>query len=138
MSTYRTDIVSVSIRLVVGVKLSFTRPNAAWDQYLATNLIHYLPVITTMVAVGFFRVLWRQWRRNPSARYMMWRTIGVGRYGLGTLIEALTTIFGWKEPVFRTWYVARALPGAGPLAQDTVYLLLPKRTADRLTVAPGT
>ena len=102
---------------------------------MSTNLIHYLPVVTTVVAVAFFRVLWRHWRRNPSARYVMWWMIGVGLYGLGTLTEALTTVFGWQELVFRTWYVAGALLGGASLAQGTVYLLLPRRTADRLAVA---
>lgn len=102
---------------------------------MSSNLIHYLPVVTTLVAAAFFRVLWRHWRRNPSARYVLWWMIGVGLYGLGTLTEALTTVFGWNETVFRTWYIAGALLGAGPLAQGTVYLLLPRRIADRLTVA---
>jgi hypothetical protein len=102
---------------------------------VSSNLIHYLPVATTLVAAAFFRVLWRHWRRNPSARYVMWWMIGVGLYGLGTFTEAVTTIFGWSEPVFRGWYIAGALLGAGPLAQGTVYLLLPRRIADRLAVA---
>ncbi len=102
---------------------------------MSTNLIHYLPVITTVVAAAFFRVLWLHWRRNPSARYVMWWMIGVGLFGLGTLTEALTTIFGWQEPIFRTWYIAGALLGGAPLAQGTVYLLLPRRIADRLAVA---
>lgn len=102
---------------------------------MSSNLIHYLPVITTLVAAAFFRVLWRHWRRNTSARYVMWWMLGVGLYGLGTLTEALTTIFGWNEPVFRTWYIAGALLGAGPLAQGTVYLLVPRRVADRMAVA---
>lgn len=102
---------------------------------MSTNLIHYLPVVTTLVAAAFFRVLWLHWRRNPSARYLLWWMIGVGLYGLGTLTEALTTVFGWSEPVFRTWYVAGALLGGAPLAQGTVYLLLSKRVADRLATA---
>jgi hypothetical protein len=102
---------------------------------VSTNLIHYLPVVTTLVAAAFFRVLWLHWRRNPSARYLLWWMIGVGLYGLGTLTEALTTVFGWSEPVFRTWYVAGALLGGAPLAQGTVYLLLSKRVADRLATA---
>jgi len=105
------------------------------DNGLSTNLIHYLPVTTTVVAAAFFRVLWRHRQRNPFARYVMWWMIGVGLYGLGTLTEALTSIIGWNEPIFRTWYVAGALLGAGPLAQGTVYLLLAKRAADRLAVA---
>ena len=102
---------------------------------MSTNLIHYLPVVTTVVAIAFTRVLYRHWDRNRSVRYVMWWMIGVALYGLGTLTEATTTVFGWSEPVFRTWYVAGALLGAGPLAQGTVYLLLKKRTADRLAVA---
>lgn len=102
---------------------------------MSTNLIHYLPIVTTLVALAFFRVLWKHWQRDPSARYVMWWMIGVALYGLGTFAEALTTVFGWAEPVFRTWYIAGALLGGAPLAQGTVYLLLPKRTADRLAVA---
>jgi len=102
---------------------------------ISTNLIHFLPIVTTLVAIAFFRVLWLHWRREPSARYVMWWMIGVGLYGLGTFTEAMTTVFGWSEPVFRTWYISGALLGGAPLAQGTVYLLLTKRTADRLAVA---
>lgn len=109
--------------------------HAVLERDISTNLIHYLPIVTTVVAIAFFRVLWLHWRRDPSARYVMWWMIGVGLYGLGTLTEAVTTVFGWSEPVFRVWYVAGALLGGAPLAQGTVYLLLPRRTADRLAVA---
>ena len=64
----------------------------------------------------------------------MWWMIGVGVYGLGTLAEAVTTIFGWNELTFRAWYISGALLGGVLLAQGTVYLLLSKRSADRLTV----
>jgi hypothetical protein len=99
------------------------------------GLVHYLPIVTTAVAVVFASILWRHWRRKPEARYLMWWTIGVALYGVGTLTEALTTLFGWSEPVFRAWYVSGALLGGAPLAQGTVYLLLPRRIADRLAVA---
>jgi hypothetical protein len=99
------------------------------------GLVHYLPVVTTLVAVGFVSILWRHWRQKRDARYLMWWTIGVALYGVGTLTEAMTTLFGWTEPVFRAWYISGALLGGAPLAQGTVYLLLPRRTADRLAVA---
>ena len=102
---------------------------------MSDNLIHYLPVVTTIMALLFFRALWSHWQRNPSARYLLWWMIGVAVYGVGTLTEALTTLFGWQEIVFRTWYISGALLGGAPLAQGTVYLLLSKRVADRLTVA---
>ncbi|MBT8207935.1 MAG: hypothetical protein HKN07_04290 [Acidimicrobiia bacterium] len=102
---------------------------------MSTNLLHYLPIASTIVAAAFAYVLYRHWQKNTSARYVMWWMIGIGLYGLGTLTEALTTLFGWNEPVFRTWYVAGALLGGAPLAQGTVYLLLKRKTADRLAVA---
>lgn len=99
------------------------------------GFVHYLPLITTVVAIGFVSILWRHWGTKRDARYLMWWTIGVALYGVGTLTEALTTVFGWSEPVFRAWYVSGALLGGAPLAQGTVYLLLPRRIADRLAVA---
>jgi hypothetical protein len=54
-------------------------------------------------------------------------------YGLGTLTEALTTLFGWHPLLFRAWYITGALLGGAPLAQGSVYLHLPRRIADRLT-----
>jgi hypothetical protein len=99
------------------------------------GVVHYLPILTTVIAISFTSVLWRHWRRRPEARYLLWWTIGVCLYGVGTLTEALTTVFGWSEPVFRAWYVSGALLGGAPLAQGTVYLLLPRRIADRLAVA---
>jgi hypothetical protein len=99
------------------------------------TFVHYLPVATTVLAAVFTSVLYRHWRRRPGARYLLWWMVGVALYGVGTLTESLTTIFGWSEPVFRSWYVAGALLGAAPLAQGTVYLLLPRRIADRLAVA---
>ncbi len=99
------------------------------------EMIEYLPIASTAVAVPFTVVLWRHWRRSPQARFLLWWAIGVGLYGLGTLTEALTTLFGWHEPLFRAWYIAGALLGGAPLAQGTAYLLAKKRTADRLTVA---
>jgi hypothetical protein len=54
-------------------------------------------------------------------------------YGVGTFTEALTTLVGWREPVFRAWYISGALLGGAPLAQGTVYLLLSRRVAHLLT-----
>lgn len=97
------------------------------------NPVLALPIVTTVLAALFATILWRHWGRKRDARYLLWWAIGVTIYGLGTLTEALTTVFGWSEPVFRTWYIAGALLGGWPLATGTVYLLMKKRTADILT-----
>ncbi len=93
------------------------------------TLVHYLPIATTLVAVAFGVVLFRHWRRKPDALYLAWWTFGVAAYGVGTLTESLTTLFGWDPWVFRAWYVSGALLGGFPLAQGTVYLLMKKQTA---------
>jgi hypothetical protein len=102
---------------------------------IAASLIDYIPILSTLVAGAFTVVLWRHWKRVPQARYLLWWTIGVAMYGLGTLTEAMTALIGWHEPLFRSWYIAGALLGGAPLAQGTVYLLMKKRHADRLTIA---
>jgi hypothetical protein len=97
------------------------------------TLVHYLPLATTLVAAAFAIVLWRHWRRKPDSLYLAWWTFGVFAYGVGTLTESLTTLFGWHPLLFRSWYVSGALLGGFPLAQGTVYLLLRRRTAHVLT-----
>jgi hypothetical protein len=95
--------------------------------------VHYLPIITTALAVPFCLTLWARYRSRPSATHLLCWCLGIGIYGLGTLAEALTTLTGWHPGVFRLWYVSGALLGGSPLAQGSVYLLLRRRTAHILS-----
>ncbi len=97
------------------------------------NLTHYIPVFTTLVTFTFLNALIQHWRRKPQATYLMWWTIGVFFYGLGTLTESINALIGWSVWNMKAWYIAGALLGAFPLAQGTVYLLLKKKTADILS-----
>jgi len=99
---------------------------------------HYLPIFTTIVSLVFSAVLFRRWRRKPEAAYLAWWTLGVLIYGVGTVTESLTTLFGWHQMVFRLWYISGALMGGAPLAQGTVYLLMSRRTANILATCLGT
>jgi hypothetical protein len=101
---------------------------------MSAEAIDYLSVLTTAVAAAFAVVLFRHWQRRSQARYLLWWTIGVTCFGLASLAEAITALSGWHAPVLRLWYICGALLGGAPLAQGTVYLLLPKRTADRLAI----
>jgi hypothetical protein len=98
------------------------------------TVIHYIPILTTLISFAFTVVLYRHWRRKPEAAYLLWWTVGVFIFGIGTLTEALTALFGWNLVVFKAWYISGALLGAFPLAQGTVYLLLKKKTADLLAL----
>ncbi|HTO72827.1 MAG TPA: hypothetical protein VMJ30_03360 [Gemmatimonadales bacterium] len=99
------------------------------------DAIHYLPILTTLIAAVFGVHLFQRYRERPTAAHYLWWAIGVAVYGLGTLTEALTTLVGWHPLLFRAWYITGALLGGAPLAQGSVYLHLPRRVADRLTVA---
>lgn len=98
------------------------------------TFVHYIPLATTVVAAFFATVVLRRYA-SKGGTHLLWWGIGMVTYGIGTLTESLTTLLGWQEPVFRAWYIAGALLGGAPLAQGTVYLLMKRATANRLTVA---
>lgn len=102
---------------------------------MGPGVVHYIPIVTTALAVPFAIEILRRYRAHPERLHLLWWGIGVATYGAGTLTEALTTLFGWQEPVFRAWYITGALLGGAPLAQGTVYLMLKRRTAHVLTIA---
>lgn len=95
--------------------------------------VAYIPIISTLFCVYFFTEIYRHWRAKPHALYLMWWTIGVFCYGLGTLLESIHTLAGWSPFVFKAWYIAGAFLGGVPLAQGTVYLLMPKAIAHKMT-----
>jgi hypothetical protein len=95
--------------------------------------VHYIPILTTVFAIGFSVVIFRRFRERGGT-HLLWWGVGMLTYAAGTITESATTLLGWHEPVFRLWYITGALLGGAPLAQGTVYLLLPRRIANRLTV----
>ena len=101
---------------------------------MGPSLVHYVPIVTTVLCVIFAREIFGRYRQHPERLHLLWWAIGVATYGVGTFTESVTTLFGWNEPTFRAWYISGALLGGAPLAQGTVYLLLSRRTAHILTV----
>jgi hypothetical protein len=99
------------------------------------TLVHYVPIVTTLLAVPFSLEIFRRWRQHRDRPHLLWWAIGVAVYGVGTFTEAWTSLFGWNPFIFKSWYIAGALLGGAPLAQGTVYLLLKRRTAHLLTAA---
>lgn len=100
---------------------------------MSPALVHYVPIVTTILAIPFAAEIFRRYRQHPERLHLLWWALGIATYGVGTFTEAVTTIAGWNEPTFRAWYISGALLGGAPLAQGTVYLLLSKRTAHILT-----
>jgi hypothetical protein len=94
----------------------------------------YLPILSTLISAAFAWVILARSRLKRQSYHLFWWGIGIGTYGLGTLIESLVTLFGWRSALFKAWYIAGALLGGAPLAVGTIYLLFGRR-AGRIAVA---
>lgn len=99
-----------------------------------SDLIEYIPFLTTAFSAFFFVTLLRHYMDRKKSYYILWWTVGVLFYGLGTLVESIFTLQGWSEPIFKSWYILGALLGGAPLAQGTVHLIMKPKTANRLSV----
>lgn len=99
------------------------------------TFVYWIPFATTVVAIVFATIVLGRYADRRSGPHLLWWGVGLVIYGVGTLTESMTTLFGWNEWVFRAWYISGALCGGAPLAQGTVYLLMKRRTAHVLAVA---
>lgn len=91
-------------------------------------LVEYIPIITTVFSVFFTVEIFKHYRKRKTT-YLLWWTIGVLTFGLGTLAESIHVLFGWNEVNLKYWYIVGALLGGFPLAQGSVYLLLNRKFA---------
>jgi hypothetical protein len=98
------------------------------------NPILYIPLVTSLISFFFAWVVFQRYRQKGKGAHLLWWSAGILIYGLGTFTEGVVTLFGWSEAAFRLWYISGALLGGAPLAQGTVYLLLRRQTANRLTM----
>ena len=99
--------------------------------------VHYIPIFTTVLAACFAPIVFRRWQDRKPAPHLFWWSLGIALYGVGTFTEGFTTVFGWNEAVFRSWYISGALLGGWPLAQGTVYLMFERRTANVMAAVVG-
>ncbi len=102
------------------------------DPFRQIGMVHYLPILTTLFSAFFLvDILRRYFARRGT--HLLWWSIGVFTYGLGTFLEATITLTGNSVVKNKLWYVAGAILGGYPLAQGSVYLHFKKRTANILS-----
>lgn len=97
------------------------------------NFVHYIPIATTLFSLVFAVLIFQRYRYKGKGAHLLWWSVGVLIYGVGTFTESYVTLFGWNASIFRAWYISGALLGGVPLAQGTIYLLMKRQTANRLT-----
>lgn len=93
------------------------------------SFIEYIPIITTLFSAYFVREIYQHYKVRKTT-YLLWWTLGVLTFGLGTFSESINVLFGWNEINVRIWYIVGALLGGFPLAQGSVYLLLNRKFAN--------
>jgi hypothetical protein len=96
------------------------------------HAVHYLPILTTVFSAFFLANIFGRYLRR-GGNHLLWWSIGVFTYGVGTFFESVITLFGNSPILNRSWYVAGAILGGYPLAQGSVYLHLKNRTANILS-----
>lgn len=99
------------------------------------TLSHYLPVFTTIISAVFAYFILSRYAVKRQSKQLLWWGVGVAVYGAGTLVESITTLFGWHIVIFKIWYIVGALLGGAPLALGTVYLFFSKKVGDISTIA---
>ncbi len=102
------------------------------DSIHTLRAIHYLPILTTLFSLFFLISIGNRYLQKGGS-HLLWWSIGVFTYGLGTFLESAVTLSGNTPFLNKSWYVAGAILGGYPLAQGSVYLHLKKRNADILT-----
>ncbi len=93
------------------------------------QFIEYIPILTTLFSSYFVLEIFKHYQRRKTT-YLLWWTIGVLTFGLGTLSESINVLLGWNAVNLKYWYIVGALLGGFPLAQGSVYLLMKRRFAD--------
>lgn len=96
------------------------------------SAVHYIPILTTLFSVFFFVSIFSRYRLKRSM-HLLWWSIGVLTYGLGTMLESAVTLGGNSPGLNKAWYIAGAILGGYPLAQGSVYLHFSRRWANYLT-----
>jgi hypothetical protein len=83
----------------------------------------WIPAVTTVVSLVFAAMVLGRWAQKRHAHDLLWG-IGLVMYAVGTGMEFLYGIIGWREWIFRLWYLFGAVLVAAWLGMGTAYLLV--------------
>ena len=55
---------------------------------MSPQAVHYVPIVTTILAVFFSAEIFRRYREHPERLHLWWWAFGIAVYGVGTLTGA--------------------------------------------------
>ena len=87
--------------------------------------MQYISILSTFVSFSFAVAVFIRYRQRGGLHLLFW-TIGLVFYGLGTLTEVLM-LFKFNPLALKVWYVSGAMLTAAWLGQGSVNLLVRKR-----------
>ena len=58
------------------------------------ELIDHIPILTTLFSIYFFYEIINHYKARKKS-YLLWWSLGVLTFGLGTLAESIHALFGW-------------------------------------------
>ncbi len=96
------------------------------------QFIHYLSIATTVLSAIFAVILLNRFRTQKQSLHLLWWGMGFVTFGIATGLVSALTLLGNSVVLTKAWIVA-ALFITYPLALGSAYLLLERKTADRLT-----
>lgn len=92
------------------------------------KFLGYIPVITTLLALVYSIRTFILYRKFRNA-YLLWYSLGLFDYALATFCESMHNILGYRENIFRLWYISGALMSAFTLSQGFLFFLLKRNYA---------
>lgn len=87
--------------------------------------MHYISILSTIVSLSFALAVFNRYRQRGGLHLLFW-TIGLVLYGLGTLTEVVM-LFTFNALALKIWYISGAMLTAAWLGQGSVNLLVRKR-----------
>src|SRR4030066_921645 len=87
--------------------------------------MHYLPILSTLITFIFTVAVFNRFRVKHGAHLLFW-SIGLALYGIGTLTEVIS-LFTFNAVALKLWYLSGAMLTAAWLGQGTVNLLVRRR-----------
>jgi hypothetical protein len=95
-----------------------------------------LAAATTLVAVAFALATLERWLDRRAPQQLAW-TLALGAFAAASSAQWAGAALGWDAVSFRVFYLFGPIVSVPLLALGTVYLLAPRRAADRVAVGVG-